>query len=126
LLLQELASAEQHVIVRSARVGLSLKKHKLSADPPSYLLRPYRYLTEPRRVSKGKPYLVLSLHAQGISPEQIAAMTGCPRKTVERYLEDFTAGQNEADFAPYFGIDLGPKELCRLHGVWHAKIGSRP
>jgi hypothetical protein len=107
-------------LFRSARVGLSLKRAKGPSAMTRYLMRPYRYLSEPRRVSKGKPYVVLALYAQGVNPDDIPRLTGCPAKRVKRYLDDFEAGRQEADFAPYFGIELGPKELCRLHGVWHA------
>jgi hypothetical protein len=42
---------------------------------------------------------------------------------VQRYVADFEEGRRAADFGPYYGIDLGPKELCRLQGVWHAVWG---
>lgn len=120
--LTALETEEQHAIFRSARVGLSMKRGGRSGDLPRYILRPYRFLTQPRRVSKGKLHLVLALHAQGVSTERIVEITGCPRKTIQRYLDDFEAGRNGADFTPYFGIDLGPKELCRLHGLCHEKM----
>jgi hypothetical protein len=111
-------------IVRSARVGLSLKRANGTAQPTRYIMRPYRFLTEPRRITKGKPYLVLALHAQGCDPNRIREITGCPRKSIERYIEDFNAGWTAGDFTPFIGIDFGPKELCRLHGVWKATMGS--
>src|SRR5262249_54865808 len=45
-------------IFHSARVGLSLKKAAEQPDMPRFVLRPYRFLTEPRRISKGKLHLV--------------------------------------------------------------------
>ena len=107
-------------LYRSARVGLTLKKSRPSTpEPPRYLLRTYRFLSEPRRIAKGKLLLVLALHAQGLSIEQIQAATGCPSGTVQRYLADFAAGTSEADLSSYFGKELGPKEMCRLHGTWY-------
>lgn len=111
---------EQRPVVRTGRVGLSLKRLRESPDPPRFILRRYRYLTEPRRVSKGKPYLVLALHREGQDPDAIRQLTGCPRASIQRYLEDYKAGQAETAFTGYFGIDLGPKDLCRLHGTWRA------
>ena len=110
---------------RSARVGLSLKRARKSPEPPRYVLRPYRYFTEPRRIGKGKAQMVLALHVAGKSAEEIHALTGCPRATVQRYVSDFEEGRSERDFGPYYGIDLSPKDLCRLHGTWHANFGGK-
>ena len=123
LRLQSVHASAPRSLWRSARVGLSLKRVKKTSDAPRFIMRPYRYLTEPSRTSKGKLLLVLALHAQGTDPETIRRLTDSPRQTIQRYIEDFEAGRAERDFSPYFGIDLGPKELCRLHGAWHANYG---
>jgi hypothetical protein len=107
---------EGRPIFTSARVGLSLKKLKPTADNARYLLKNYRFLSEPGRTAKGKVLLVLALHKQGKTPEQIRALTGCPIGTVKRYVEDYELGTKESDLSVYGGVDLGPKELCRLHG----------
>jgi hypothetical protein len=39
---------------------------------------------------------------------------------VRRYIEHFTEGKKETDLSAFGGVELGPKELCRLHG-----FGSR-
>jgi hypothetical protein len=117
---------EQRPLYRTARVGLSLKRLRASELPPRFILRPYRYLREPRRIAKGKIHLVLALHAAGKSFLEILQETGCPRAAVERYISDFEEGRKLADFAPFWGIDLGPKDLCRLHGVWWEKYGAAP
>ena len=111
---------EQRPVFTSARVGLSLKKVPASNSNLSYLLRSYRFLTEPLRTAKGKIYLVLALHQQGKSVEEIQDLTGCPPATVRRYIEHFTEGKKETDLSAFGGVELGPKELCRLHG-----FGSR-
>ncbi len=117
----ELASDLPHrELCRSARVGLTLKKANPKApEPPRYLLRTYRFLSEPRRIAKGKLLLVLARHAQGAGAEQIQQETNCPRPTVQRYVADFEAGKQEPDLSAYYGKELGPKELCRLHGTWY-------
>jgi hypothetical protein len=114
---------EERPLLRSSRVGLSLKRSKKSPEPPRYIMRRYRYLSEPRRISKGKLHMVLALHAQGLSIDQIHARTGCPRQTIQRYVADFEEGRLQVDFDPYYGIDLSPKDLCRLHGTWHSAYG---
>src|SRR5262249_12340 len=106
---------------RSARVGLSLKKAKPASEMPRYIIRHYRYLTEPRRTAKGKTYLVLALHTQGMDATAIQQLTGGTKQAIQRSLADFEEGRQSADFAPFFGKDLSPKDLCRLHGTWHAK-----
>jgi hypothetical protein len=126
LRLEMLPEVAQGTILRSARVGLSLKRLKASEGPLRYILRRYRYLSEPRRISKGKLHMVLALHAAGSGVDDINEVTGCPRGTIQRYVADFEQGRQEADFAPFWGIDLGPKDLCRLHGVWQARYGGGP
>jgi hypothetical protein len=110
-------------IYRCGRVGLSLKRSK-SVEATSFILRPYRYLTEPRRIAKGKAYLILALHAQGMSADEIRELTGGTRASMTRYLADFASGGDETDFQRYFGQNLTPADLCRLHGTWHKHHGE--
>lgn len=120
LLLREAEGLEQRPLLRSARVGLSLKKAKSSSTMPRFILRNYRYLSRPRQITKGKLHMVLALHIQGRSVPEIQQTTGVNKPAIARYLADYEAGRQTTDFAPYFGIDLGPKELSRLHGTWQA------
>jgi 3-methyladenine DNA glycosylase Mpg len=116
-------------IVKSPRVGLSLKKLKKAEAPTRFIMRHYRYLSEPRRISKGKQQMVLALNAEGKSPEEIRELTGCTKGALARYVTDQAEGAKETSFDAYFGIDLGPKELARLHGQCHAarlKKASEP
>src|SRR5439155_4918665 len=82
-------------IFLSTRVGLSLRRTKPTERNVNFLLRPYRYLTEPGRTAKGKVYLVLSLIKQGLSDEEIRRATNCPAGTVRRYREDFEEGRTQ-------------------------------
>ena len=117
------AAEEDRPLLRTARVGLSLKKAKGSKEMPRYVMRRYRYLSEPRRTAKGKPHMVLALYADGKSVDEICAETGCTRSAVQRYVADYDEGRREADFSSYVGKDLTPKDLCRLHGTWAALHG---
>jgi hypothetical protein len=123
LLLQTEKPGPARTIFRTARIGLSLKKG--NPDVPRYILRPYRFLTEPRRIRKGKLHLVLALHVQGVSPDQIRQTTGSPLRSVQRCIDDFEVGREENDLAAYVGIDLGPRELSRLHGLWQRRFGTQ-
>jgi len=107
-----------------SRVGLSLKKAKGKVDAPRFVARPYRYLTEPTNISKGKPHLVLALHRTGHTAEQIRDIIGMPKKTIERYIADFTAGGQLESFDTYIGQDLSTADLCKMLGTWHAKHGT--
>jgi hypothetical protein len=126
LRLEATEGSEPRTLLRCARVGLSLKRGRVTPEMLRYVLAPYRYLSEPRRTSKGKLQMALALHAQGRPAAAIREATGCPARTVERYAADFEAGRREASFDPYCGIDLKPVDLCRLHGTWHEKWGARP
>jgi hypothetical protein len=126
LRLEHTAGDGERPIYRSGRVGLSLKKASQEGEMASFVLRSYRYLTEPRRTAKGKALLVLALHAQGRDADAIHQLTGCPRGSIRRYLVDYEAGRQEADIASFFGIELTPRDLCRLHGTWYAHWGKPP
>jgi hypothetical protein len=107
-------------IYSSGRVGLSLKKNK-SLEMASYIVRPYRYLSEPKKVSKGKVYLALALHIRGMSIEEISQITGSPKYTMKNYIDDFNIGCQQEDFLHFLGIDLNTSELCQLHGAFYKK-----
>jgi hypothetical protein len=111
-------------VFASSRVGLSLKKAKGKPDAPKFVARPYRFLTEPSNISKGKPHLVLALHRSGHSTEAIRDIVEMPKKTIERYVADFTAGKAVETFDGYIGQELGTSDLCKLLGTWHAKYGA--
>jgi hypothetical protein len=111
-------------VYQSSRVGLSLKKAKGKADAPKFVARPYRFLTEPEVISKGRPHLILALHRAGRTAKEIHDITGVAIKTIDRYIADFTLGAPVEDFDVYIGKDLGTADLCKLLGTWHAKYGT--
>jgi hypothetical protein len=123
LRLTEIAE-EDRPIYRCPRVGLSLKRARNSGEAERFVLCSYRLLTEPRRIAKGKPQIVLGQHVLGSSEEEIHRITGCPLRTVSRYVADFEAGRGQPDFGPFRGRDLTPADLCRLYGVWWTVYGS--
>lgn len=118
------AVARSAAVYATARVGLSLKRWRGRALAARFVMRPYRYLTEPRRIGKGRPQLVLALHQQGHGPAAIQQLSGVPRHTVDRYIADYGAGKLLRDFAPYEGKDLTTADLCRLIGTWAARFGT--
>jgi hypothetical protein len=105
-------------ILCTPRVGLSLRRARQSGDMTRFLMRPYRFLTEPHLVRKGKRHMVLALYARGDAVAAIRRVTGCPAASIRRYIEEFEAGRREQSFARYLGVDAGPREWCRMYGVW--------
>ena len=118
-----LPDAEDRRIFRSARVGLSLRRAWLK-EGPRFVMKPYRFLGEPKRIRKGKTLLILELHLEGRSDGVIREITGSPLKSIRSAIEECAAGEAEADLRQFIGKDLTPKTLCRLHGAWQATYGE--
>jgi hypothetical protein len=112
-------------VFRSSRVGLSLKKAGGKPDAERFVGLPYRFLTEPRAISKGKAHLVLTLHRLGEAVNAIHEITGCPKSTVERYITDYEAGKSAPGFERYIGKDLSTAELCKFLGAWAGRYASK-
>jgi hypothetical protein len=74
--------AASTTIFSSRRVGLTLKRHK-DALAVDRLARRYRFLSEPRRVTKGRVELIEALIADGKSTDEIRILTGSPKGAVE-------------------------------------------
>lgn len=109
-------------VYATARVGLSLKRAQEHAT--RFVGRPYRYLTEPAVITKGKVPLALALHCEGYTPAEIHALTGISQRALARYLTLFATGQQSADFNDYCGQPLTTATLCQLLGTWHTHYGS--
>ena len=124
LRLEWLDESAARPVLKTARVGLSMKRMRPSPDAPRFLMRRDRHLTEPRRTAKGKLHMALALHAAGVGVMEIRERTGVTNAALLRYIADFEEGSKETDFGPYFGAELGPKGLARLHGLWHVRYGA--
>ena len=113
----ELGEPVPRAIYATARVGLSLKRHA-GALGKSFIARPYRFLSEPARIRKGRPHLVIALHQQGRSSSEIAALTGTRNAVIDGYLRAFETGRGQS--LDDFRGDLSPRELCALLGACDA------
>jgi hypothetical protein len=102
-------------VYATARIGLTLKKGATPARR-GFLARPYRFLSEPARIRKGKPYLAVALYEQGMAPAAIASVTGMRLAVVQGYLEAFEVGRRRRSVAELAG-DLSTTELCELLGA---------
>jgi hypothetical protein len=122
LAMRESSCPRSAPVFRTARVGLSLKRSALKVEGPRFIGLPYRFLTEPRRIAKGKAQLIAALHAEGRSEAAIAALTGTPRSAIARYLAAFERGKSANDFAEYYEMDWSAELLCRLLGTWNSRF----
>jgi hypothetical protein len=107
----------------SARVGLSLRKAWPGSTKPAYLTREYRFLTEPRAIAKGKPHMVMALHRAGRPAAEIREVTRVPARSIAAYVAEYEAGIADDRFEDYFGKEIGPKDVCRLHGIADREFG---
>ncbi len=112
------AGAEKKTVFRSPRVGLSLKKG-VTLERCSYLARNYRFLTEPARIKKGRPNLVIGMYGEGRSVHEISELTEVSVSNVKKYVEAFEQGKGQ-DPAKY-SKDLSTDGLCELLGALAAK-----
>jgi hypothetical protein len=101
-------------VFSSPRVGLTLKK---GATPERirFLARPYRFSIDPARSRKGRPHLVVSLHAEGRSPAEIARITGVAPAHVGKYVRAYEGGKRRNP--EEFRKDLSAEDLCALFGA---------
>lgn len=96
------------------RVGLTLKR-SASEERQKFLARPYRFLSEPKAIKKGKPNLVTALHRAGKSAAEIVAISGAPKASVARYIAAFEAGKGKP--AEQYRDELSSEQLCELFGA---------
>lgn len=101
-------------VFESTRVGLTLKRGASEARQ-RFVAMPYRFLSEPSRIKKGRLNLVVSLHRQGMSAGEISKLTGSTSAQVAKYAAQFEAGKGLDPKT--FNKDLGNDELCQLFGA---------
>lgn len=123
--LEESEQLEAKELYRSARVGLTLKRSQPGSNMPYYIARPYRFLTEPRRIKKGKTLLILSQISNGSDATSIHNLTGSPRPTIQKHIDSFAEGQKLKDFRSFQKKELKSADLARLHGAFQALAERR-
>ena len=122
LLRLEQSAPDPATVLRTARVGLTLKRFE--ADKPAFLMRPYRFLNAPAEVKKGRVHTVIALHQGGLDAREIERRTGSPTHAIARYLDRYALGQERGAFEPFVDKALSPLDLAELHGVWEARFGG--
>ncbi len=113
----ELPAWERREIFSSARVGLNLKK-ELSEKESAYITRDYRFLTEPRRIKKGRVQLIMALHLKGWGIEAIHELTGTPNRAILRYIRAFQEALDGKFLKDSLPSKLSSVDLARIHGLF--------
>jgi hypothetical protein len=116
------ASTRGLAVYATPRVGLSLKRG-VTPGRLRFLARPYRFLTEPARVRKGRAHLVVSLHCAGHGAAVIAALTGVRLGQVARCAAMYEAGRAMDPSA--LARDLSAEETCQLLGACERYLTAR-
>lgn len=109
-------------IYYTSRVGLTLKRVAEHPEMPDYIVRRYRALTQPRRIEKGRVQLIIALLEAGESADAIAALTGAPKRTVERYIAEHERGRALESIESLHGRSLNATQLCLLHGALQGDV----
>jgi hypothetical protein len=108
-------------IYYTARVGLTLKRVAEHPEMLDYIVRPYRALTQPRKIEKGRVHLIIALHQAGERADAIQALTGAPKHTVEQYIQAYERGLQLGSTESLHGRALSSTDLCLLHGALRAR-----
>lgn len=103
-------------VYQTPRVGLTLKRVQKYPEMIQYVMKPYRFLTDPT-IKKGKVQTILALTLQGKSVQEIQKITQSPEKNIESYLEKIQEGKCLNDFKSYEGKSLNSEEIARLYGT---------
>jgi len=101
----------------SARVGLTLNKD--DGDRPFYIMKPYRFMTYPQNVDKGKILLFLGLHHSGKDIDDIIKITGCKKATVTKYFDTYDAAKGSDKDTSKFQKKkkFNNDDLCKMYAL---------
>jgi len=91
-----------------------------------YIARPYRFLSDPRGIRKGRVQLLVALHARGVGRQQIVDLVGVPPRTVDAYVSAYEDGRASNTAGPPREAQSGPLGLCRLYGWLKTRQDSQP
>lgn len=116
LYLQEKSQNFSSELYQSPRVGLTLKRIQRYPEMTRYVMKPYRFLTDPT-LKKGKVHTILGLIRQGKSFLEIQQLTQSSEKTIQNYWREIEAGKQLKDFESYAGKSLSSEDVARLYGT---------
>lgn len=114
-------------IWHTARVGLTLRRAASEPTMPQYWLRPYRHLTQPAAIAKGRLQTVVAMHQAGLDADAIRAQAGTTSAFVRDTIDAYQAGlTGSATTADWIGTSADGPDLARALGVWRREYGQSP
>jgi len=106
-------------IVKSGRVGLTLKRFKEGKE--AYIGKHYRYMIDANAIKKGKHLTIVALHKQGKTAAEITEIAKSPAATVKKYCDAYDGGKGK-DWRKYIDAALTPDDNSVLFGAIDAAI----
>jgi len=97
-------------IIKGPRVGLTLYQN--TKERVDFLLRDYRYLIIPEQMTKGKPYLLLSLYREGKTAEEITDIVKTKISVTRKYIELYE--NNKHPVADFVNKNLDTDHMCEV------------
>lgn len=110
-------------ILRSARVGLSLRSPIDRKVKMRWVMAPLRFLIRPRLITKGRTQIATAFHRDGRSIPEIVERTGIPLATVRRRIDDYQRGRTHGEIERFFGRILRAREIAEVDGAWNRVFG---
>ena len=96
------------------RVGLSLKREHV--NPELFIMRNYRFVVNPKNVSKHKNLLAVSLHAmKGMNAAEISKLINSNKSSVSNWISLVEEGKKKKT-SDFKGKQISPKLACELYG----------
>lgn len=102
---------DEKEIYTSARFGLKFKQKEQS----DFILLPYRYMSFPNKVRKGRQHLVLEMFLNGYSEQEIVKITGINKNVLSRYINDMKTG-TEIDISEFIDTSMKVRDFSRFYG----------
>lgn len=118
LYLERYTFAQQHLVLASSRVGMSLKQNNEHIGRARFVVKPYRYFIHASSIKKGKNQMVLSLYHKLVTEalkardetdikklkddekksiiDKVSELTGAVKKHAEKYINGYEKGRENA------------------------------
>lgn len=118
------AQSLSHALYRTPRIGLTLRQQGQIQSRIRFLGHSYRFLTEPKKIRKGRALLALALLTNGVDAETISGLMAIRPGSLKNYQDAFLQGMTEPTFAPFVGRKLHVLDRCQFQGAWQAVMNG--